>query len=164
MFAVLAYIYLKNFKPFYRFRLPITIVGFFVVCIVFGWMSLASGFAKVTNDTFDRHVPIYSRLMDRGADFWMDPDAGVLGGLVDEVDDAEHFIVIDPAGYTWKVEAAGCDPEKCQQPLAGHMVKMSGQRSEGDIFIAEMIRSRPASIHCQNHESERSYCPMRIRK
>ncbi len=127
-------------------------------------MSLASGFAKVTNDTFDRHVPIYSRLMDRGADFWMDPDAGVLGGLVDEVDDAEHFIVIDPAGYTWKVEAAGCDPEKCQQPLAGHMVKMSGQRSEGDIFIAEMIRSRPASIHCQNHESERSYCPMRIRK
>lgn len=104
--VVLAHYNLKNTKSGYRHRLSVIVLFVFVISMVIGSALYLMGVGRAIDEKFADRMPMYEEFinkMNRDKRIWMNPERGLLGGMIVSVENANQIKVSDFNNDVWVV-------------------------------------------------------------
>lgn len=144
LFVFIAFVLynIKHTRHGYRYRASFLVVGLIAVSMFFGSILFASGVGKVIDEAFSSNFEVYNHIMKQQRMVWVNPENGVLAGIVLSIKDDDSFVLEDFKGMKWEIV---CDKEVVRRGLSikeGMPAKIIGLKTDDSIFMAREIRSR----------------------
>ncbi len=103
---VLAVIYnFRHTKYGYRYHWAIVVLGSIFLSVGLGVIFHRVGWGEAIDDTLGRRAPLYGTVINPRLHLWMQPEQGLLAGVVVEVITPEEFFLYDLSREKWLVEA-----------------------------------------------------------
>lgn len=147
IFIVLADYYLKHTKHGYRFSL-IKIASFSVlISLALGTIFYNVGIAEFIDNKFSETVPIYNTLGANKEKIWLQPERGLLSGVILEIKGNNNFIIKDLDDKTWQIKADNLFIRPVVDFFPGGQVRLIGKMISGDTFMASEIRPWVKKCH-----------------
>ena len=139
-FLGISYLNYKHTKKGYRHNpLLITSLGI-LASIILGSIFFYSGLGLKIDRIFSNNFSHYETMLHYRKNFWMNPERGLLAGRIISVNSSDEFQVRDLRREDWKIEGEGIIWRGDAVPQEGRVVKIIGNKKEGNIFIAKEVR------------------------
>lgn len=140
IFIFLADYYLKNTKHGYRFSLIKIASLSMLVSLVLGAIFYNVGVAEFIDNRFSETVPIYNNLGLNKEKIWLQPEKGLLGGVILEIKSNNNFTIKDLNNKTWQIKADNLLLRPLVDFFPGGQVRLIGKMRGSNTFIASEIR------------------------
>lgn len=135
LLLVVTYNLLTRTRRGYRFA-PITVLGVSVLTSLAAGSALyAVGIGPQTHEYFRENVPLYNDVVISRDSFWMNPQQGLLAGIVVHATSSSDFLLRDVRGGYWYVTVSG---DSDGVALGAH-VRAIGSVFGPQIFVAESV-------------------------
>lgn len=132
-----AYYDFRSTKRGYRYDLAIVLGGAAALSVMAGAGLFWAGLDSQVDEFMEKDFPPYESLIYNNEDIWNNPDLGLLGGRVVEVDSEDSFIIKDSGGLFWQVNGQNAAWFDLVPPSEGMRVKLTGRRGDDHIFFAD---------------------------
>ncbi|MFH1597780.1 MAG: hypothetical protein ABIB97_01730 [Patescibacteria group bacterium] len=137
IFVWLAYYNVRRTKSGYKYKAYWIVIGSIVVSLVLGTVFYSTQAGKGFDALLSGKLPPF--LMANQEKVWLNPDQGLLGGQVVEIQ-GEVLGVKDFEGQLWQVDIQGAQKPQHVEIKVGDKLKLVGQKGEGNTFDALGIR------------------------
>ncbi len=166
VFVAFGYYNFKNTKEGYRYRVHWIVLGSVISSMIFGSILHAVGLGQAIDDAFAEKSLVYERMFNKSmqrAKMWTNPEKGLLAGIIVNIEDNEHFEIMDLKGNKWNIVAIDAHLEKGVKILNNNKIRMIGEKvhilgkaTHNNIFKAKRILPmlKPCSAFNEN-------CPIR---
>ena len=104
--VILAHYNLKNTKSGYRYRLGVIVLFVFLISMIIGATLYLMGVGRAIDEQFADRMPMYEEFinkMNRDRRIWMNPERGLLGGMIVSVENENQIKVSDFNSDVWSV-------------------------------------------------------------
>jgi hypothetical protein len=137
--ATIAFINLRRTRNGYRvsarqFVIISTLVAIGVGSLVYA-LNVAQYLSKVASDA----IPLYNTITAPDTNVWLDPDHGLLSGVIRTRDSDESFYLRDSEAVLWHVTGNDILIPDDYGMQSGDRVKIIGKRTGDDTFTAREI-------------------------
>jgi len=137
LFIFILYYNLKHTKKGYRYPLSF-IVSFAVLSsIIVGEVFFLVGLGEKIDNVLGSRAPFYKEVFNPQLDFWFNPRAGRLAGVIISTSSGLHLI--DPAGKDWEI-LVGDDGQLVNRLSPGSPINITGKMISDNSFAAEFIK------------------------
>ena len=136
--VVVAYYNFKHTKKGYKYSVVGIILLSLVASIILGGASYVLGVGEKMERRAVQHLPFYKGLEDRRVQMWQKHPDKMLAGKIIKVYESE----LDLEGLKkefWKVNTENAKIMPMVVLQEGEMIRVIGQRQDGQIFVAEGI-------------------------
>ena len=141
LFIGIAYYHFIHTKKGYQFKFISILLISLVVSIILGTSLYFNGFSESLEGIFLEKIPYYKNLVYTREKQWMNPQKGLLAGIIAEVELSENsFILIDLENNRWKVDATEATWKGRLIPSLNLKIKLIGKIQENYNFKALEIR------------------------
>jgi len=139
-FIVAGVVDFNRIKGGYRYRSSAVVAVYLAFSLILGTLLFISGLGESLDDALESRVPIYQDLVWHKADFWTQPELGLLAGTVISVIGPDRFLIRDFSGRTWLIGSAGASWEQGTSLKDDETLKLNGVPSDGAVFQASEVR------------------------
>jgi hypothetical protein len=156
VFVLIAYLNLSQTKVGYKINPYLWVVISVVASIVLGSLVYTLGWSSHIERGVYRNLPAYQKVVDHKMKGWMNPEAGILIGHVENIEE-KGFELFSPDMHIWEVKY-----EKLSPDFEGKRVRVTGEVKDEDEFEAEevfMMFGPPKK--CEIQKCERKLKPLR---
>lgn len=140
LFIFLADYYLKHTKYGYRFSLIKMVSLSIFISILLGGLFYNIGIGEALDKEFYKRVPGYSNLIHNKEKFWMQPEKGLLVGIILEIENNNNFIIKSPRDRIWNIIGDNVLIRRMVDFSIGSRIKIIGEMKDDEVFIAEEVR------------------------
>jgi uncharacterized membrane protein len=141
LFVFLAYYYLKRTRNGYKFEFVKVVVWNLALSFLFGSILYSAGAGRQAENEFAERSTFYNKLRNEQEKVWLRPERGVIVGRVTYIAaNGEVLKLDDPREVTWIVDTSNAKYFHGFIVQEGLLIKVFGERGEGNFFIAEEIR------------------------
>ncbi|MCB0634235.1 MAG: hypothetical protein R2824_07635 [Saprospiraceae bacterium] len=139
LFLGVAVFSIQRSEKGYKFT-PLRIGSFSIgASILLGTLFFISGGGPWLENIFVENIPLVETIQEKKAKMWMQPEAGLLSGTIDRMDD-QTLRLIDFSGGKWEVTYEGAFIAPVLDLQAGEQIKIVGSLTKKDSFHADEIR------------------------
>lgn len=143
LFVFIIYYNIKHSQKGYRYPAYLIISFAFLASVILGEIFFVAGFGEKIDDILGRKAPLYKEMFNPQMNFWFNPEAGRLAGLIFFEENADIYL-IDHSGKIWNillVEESKVNIVDRSNPSPAHLL---GQVIAENVFEAKMIEgARP---------------------
>ena len=140
IFVFVAYYNFRHTKKGYKTKTSILVISNILLSIILGSTIYASGFGKKLDQTFQKQMPMYRKMIDVRYRAWVRPNKGLLAGEVIEIKNNNEFSINDFRDMKWLVIGEGMKNTGCSGLQVGAKVRIIGRPKEPGVFIANEIK------------------------
>jgi len=140
IFAFVAYYNFRHTKQGYKTKTSILIISNIFLSIILGSVIYASGFGRTLDQTFQRQMPMYRRMINVRYRVWVRPEKGILAGEVTSIKSDNEFSINDFRDKSWTVIGENMKNTGCSALQVGVKVRIIGHPKEPGVFIATEIK------------------------
>ena len=140
-FIVAGVVDFNRIKGGYRYRLSAVVAVYLASSLILGTLLFVSGLGENLDDALESRVPLYQDLVWHKADFWTQPDLGLLAGTVISVISQDRFLIRDFNGRIWLIDSTGASWQKGSILKDDETLKLNGTKRDDDAFQATEVRS-----------------------
>lgn len=160
MSAILILIYFEFRKTNHGYRYPLILIGSGIISIslLLGTIIHFSGINSSLEDHFRKFSP-YEKIMLVREQLWMNPEQGVLTGMIKEISLPTSFVLIDLNRQIWIVDVQLIEKDLSflEEKIE---VKILGEKTAEQQFQAEEIRPwrkpcPPGRPFCQHQKDKK---------
>ncbi|MBU4216747.1 hypothetical protein L6270_02905 [Candidatus Parcubacteria bacterium] len=143
-FIFLVYYNIEHTKNGYRYSVPIVLLANVVISLFLGLLFFKAGVGQEFDRILGESMPFYPNLMNQNINFWMQPDAGRLTGIVISKDVENNFILLDFNQNQWNVDVSNVELGPMEMFMLGGPIRVFGVKaSSSGNFVAQMILPVP---------------------
>lgn len=151
-FLVVAYYYFRRTERGYRINTTIIILSSILLSIIGGLLLYQTGFSESLESVFQEKIPIY-RMINYGRHrMWMSPQKGLLAGEIVKLASSQEIKVKDLQGNVWKIDISNTLWRGKLRPEIGLKIKLIGNKTGDNKFIASEIRPLFGRGYGRKHE------------
>lgn len=137
--ALSVYYYIKHTKKGYKYSAKTIILGIIVISLVFGGALSALGIDRFIDDILGERAPMYYRLINPRMDYWSNPEAGRLTGMVTDYEAPVTYYLIDCRGETWMTQVV--TEADLKKIIVGRPIRLTGEKVGDHSFIINDVLS-----------------------
>lgn len=133
---------LKNTKKGYRYSTVIVFITTFSVSIFIGAILYNFEVGRIIDNAFADKVPVYEAMfhkMNHRKKIWMNPDRGLLIGIVSDSENGNNFVIKDFQNNTWMIITEQAEFIGKTEMITGDGVRIIGKREGDNLFRAMKI-------------------------
>jgi hypothetical protein len=138
-FIFLADYQIRNTKSGYRINTLYLITGSLGLSVMLGGVFYIAGAGEIIDDAFIKHVPYYSEIGNRRAHIMMQPQRGIVGGLIVNVN-GRMFDMRAVDRTEWKVDSTNAEFIGSVQIMPGRHVVVIGENSKPNFIEAKFVK------------------------
>ncbi|MDD4900835.1 MAG: hypothetical protein PHS62_01825 [Patescibacteria group bacterium] len=139
LFILFVFYDFKLTKKGYRYSLVAVLSIIILTSVILGGAFHLLGVGKIVDDALGRRAPFYDRIMNPGINFWSQPTAGRLVGVITQQTNADEYLLLDGSGIRWAVLTAGAKRDRRAQIIIGLPARFLGEAQDDHYFRAEEI-------------------------
>ncbi len=147
IFIFLADYYLKHTKYGYRLSLIKVISWTMLASIILGFIFYNIGVAQFIDKELSQTVPIYNDLTHNRAKFWMQPEKGLLLGIILEIENNDNFVIRDLSNKIWQIKGDNLLVLGPVDFSVGAQIRLIGNISGDNEFSAKNLRPAMGRRH-----------------
>lgn len=140
IFMAVIYYDFKHSKKGYKYDWKIIVGAIILISLILGVLFYNIGVGQAIEDTLNRKVPIYEKMMRHRIDMWQRPEKGVLPGTILKIESDKIFILKDLRNKEWNIQLETNFIPKQVLVKPGEKVKVMGQEIDKNNFKAIQIR------------------------
>lgn len=139
VFLIAAMLSMKKMKKGYKYGWR-RLAGFnTAISIVLGTLFFISSGAQWLEKSFQEQVPVYESLQEKKMKVWMQPEAGLVAGEIEELN-GDSLFLRDFHGHRWSVFYGGAWVAPPVVFESGEKIKLRGRMEDDSKFVAVDIR------------------------
>ena len=139
LFIAAVYYNFEHTKKGYKYQLCTVVIGSILFSALFGALLYNFGIGQAIDEVFAEKVPFYEKFRPDRRVRWMNPDKGLLAGMIVSVDESKNFQIIDMAGNIWNIIIAENSKINDKDIEINKRVRIIGEQGEENNFIAKQI-------------------------
>jgi len=139
LFVYIIYYNIKHTKRGYKYSLPMIIVSSLLGSIILGGIFFQLGWAQKIDDVLGERAPLYTRVINHQMDFWDNPEAGRLVGVITEKVDDNMVILVDPKRDSYLVRVDSSITKDAIILETGQFVRLAGELTGDGEFRADIV-------------------------
>jgi len=142
LFLGLAFYNYKHTKGGYKHE-TFVVLGLSVIGgIILGSFFHSLGMGRKIDRALAKNVPFYKNIhfSCNREGIWSQPEKGLLGGEIREIEDRDHFQIEDFVGASWEIEGENIFWRGNIIPQKGILVKIVGEKRDNLLFWAREVR------------------------
>lgn len=139
IFIFLADYQIRQTKHGYRFSSLWLAVGSLIASTLLGGVFYVAGAGEIIDDAFIRHVPYYSEVGNRRGYVLMQPERGIVGGLIINVADS-NFEIRAMDRSVWMVDSGNAQLIGTVEIMPGRHVIVIGESDRQNFIEAKFIK------------------------
>lgn len=144
-FIVLADYQIRNTKRGYRIGTIYLVAGSLGLSTLLGGVFYVAGAGEIIDDAFIKHVPYYADVGNRRGHMMMQPERGVVGGLIVNVE-GQNFELRAIDRTVWMVDSTGAKIIGKVQLVPGrHVIVIGEDMKENSIHAKYVKELRPGN-------------------
>ncbi len=141
LFIGIAYYNFIHTKRGYRFKFISIILISLIISVTLGTILYSNGLSENLENIFSEKIPYYHRLVYTCEKQWMQPERGLLAGIITEVGLPDNsFILTDLDNNCWKIQVSKAFWKGKLTPVTGLKIKIIGKLMDDNNFEAMEIR------------------------
>ncbi|HDK25523.1 MAG TPA: hypothetical protein ENG48_00355 [Candidatus Atribacteria bacterium] len=142
LFIGVAYYNFIHTKRGYRFKFISILLISLIISATLGTILYSNGLSENLGNIFFEKIPYYNRLVYTCEKQWMQPERGLLAGIIiEKVSPENNFILKDLDNNKWKIKADKTIWKGKLTPTPGLKIKLIGKLIDNNTFEAREIRS-----------------------
>lgn len=160
IFAFSVYYYIKHTKKGYKYSTKIIIILIITLSLFLGVLFNIFGLDRQIDDTLGRRAPFYDQVINPQIQYWSNPEAGRLTGLVIERESDFSYYLADREGEIWTIMVL--NKKDNGQVEIGRPIRALGELKEDSVFeIKEIIPFGPGKgfFKRPRHFNNQRPCP-----
>ena len=141
LFIGVAYYNFIHTKRGYRFRFISILLISLIISAIFGVGLYFNGFSESLGNIFSEKIPYYNRLVYTCEKQWMQPQKGLLAGIITGTDFSKNSIILtDCNNFQWEIDISDTVWKGRLIPSIGLEIKLIGKIQDTANFKAIEIR------------------------
>jgi len=140
VFILTAYLYFRNTKKGYKYKLSLIILINLLLSMAGGSILHFFEVGEYVDEQATNFIPFYESVAPVRKVRWGNPERGVLGGKIEEKSGTGSILLKDFKGKVWTIDISGIAIEPKRLLEEGRMIKIVGDQIDDHTFVAQQIR------------------------
>lgn len=140
IFIIFTAYYIRHTKKGYKITIPkITALGLIII-LIFGGLLYFIRIGEMVEDVFSRRLPMYHNLSYNKEKLWMQPQKGLLIGVIQDFENNNNFYLLDLNNAKWKIISDENLSKNNIKLFNDKKIKMIGKMQGDRLFFVRSIR------------------------
>jgi hypothetical protein len=138
--AVIAFLNFRRMKRSYRVSGRSFAFITALIAVALGSVVYSLNIAEYVDQAASENIPLYNVVVPLNTNHWLDPDHGIISGVVREKNSDKEFVIRDSEFELWRVKGNNVVMPAGFKFQTGDRVKVIGKRLSENAFDAIEIR------------------------